>query len=115
VIMDLVWAYIWSGTEDELEIKRAQMIKAIQPRERTYINKHWRLKERQVIRCYTSLNPNLNCFSLQREEGQHPMVKTVLNHQIRLDRAVERLRADAESVLADDLRQAGCGSSFLRG
>jgi hypothetical protein len=72
------------------------MMKAIQPPERTYINNHWRPKERQVIRCYTSLNPNLNCFSSQREEGQHPMVKTVLNHQIRLDRAVERLGKEME-------------------
>jgi hypothetical protein len=29
VIMDLVWAYIWSVTKDELEIKRAEMMKVI--------------------------------------------------------------------------------------
>ena len=64
---------------------------AMRPGEQRYIDTHWRPKERQVIRAYTSLNANLNCFSSQRDEGQHPVIKTVLNPQIRLDQAVQAL------------------------
>jgi hypothetical protein len=67
------------------------MIAAMRPGEQRYINTHWRPKERQVIRAYTLLNTNLNCFSSQRDEGQHPVIKTVLNPQIRLDQAVQVL------------------------
>jgi hypothetical protein len=81
-IMRLVWTYIWSASKTDLETNRAVMIEAMKPSERAYIEAHWRPKEKQVIRCYTSLMPNLNCFTTQREEGQHPMVKTVLNHQL---------------------------------
>jgi hypothetical protein len=64
--------------------------------ERLYIYNHWLPKETQVIRCFTSLLPNLNCFSTQREEGMHPMVKTVLNHQLRLNEAIARLKREME-------------------
>jgi hypothetical protein len=43
---------------------------------------------------YTSTYANLNCFSSQRDEGQHPVVKTVLNSQLRLDEAVRRLATE---------------------
>ncbi|MGH7240163.1 MAG: transposase, partial [Candidatus Saccharimonadales bacterium] len=98
VLMRLVWAYIQSASEVDLEVNRAAMLIEMKTSEQHYINTHWRPKERQVIRCYTVLNPNLNCFSSQRDEGIHPMVKTVLNHQIRLDEAVQRL--DNEMTLA---------------
>jgi hypothetical protein len=91
VIMDLVWSYIWSATEQELEVKRTAMKAAMRLADQEYIDKHWVPKERQVIRVYTSKYANLNCFSSQREEGQHPVVKTVLNSQLRLDEAVRRL------------------------
>jgi MULE transposase domain len=90
-IMRLVWRYIQSATELDLEINRTAMKDAMKVDEQKYIDTHWRPKEKQVIRCYTTWNPNLNCFSSQREEGKHPMIKTVLNHRLRLDIAVQRL------------------------
>jgi MULE transposase domain len=50
-IMDLVWAYIWSATEDELERNRAGLMARIREGECEYIRKNWIPKERQVIRC----------------------------------------------------------------
>jgi hypothetical protein len=97
-IMRLVWAYVKSASEQDLETNRAAMMESMKPGEKAYINVHWRPREKQVIRCYTSLFLNLNCFTTQREEGQHPMVKTVLNHQLRLDEAV--LRLNGEMTLA---------------
>jgi hypothetical protein len=97
-IMRLVWAYVKSASEQDLETNRAAMMESMKPGKKAYINVHWRPREKQVIRCYTSLFLNLNCFTTQREEGQHPMVKTVLNHQLRLDEAV--LRLNGEMTLA---------------
>jgi hypothetical protein len=96
LIIKLVWAYNWSATEEELEVKCTEMKDAMRVLERLYVDRQWRLKEGQVIRCFTSLLPNLNCFSTQREEGMLPMVKTVLNHQLRLDEARERLKREMD-------------------
>ena len=98
ILMRLVWAYIQSATEEELEVNRTVMKGRMKLGKQTYVNTHWRPKEKQVIRCFTLLNPNLNCFSSQRDEGMHPMIKTVLNPQIRLDEAVGQL--DTEMKLA---------------
>lgn len=66
----------------------------MKPAECDYIEKYWVPKEKQLVRVYTASYPNLNCFSTQRDEGMHPMVKTVLNHQLRLDEAVQRLAVE---------------------
>jgi hypothetical protein len=66
----------------------------MKPAECDYIEKYWVPKEKQLVRVYTTMYPNLNCFSTQRDEGMHPMVKTVLNHQLRLDAAVQRLAVE---------------------
>jgi hypothetical protein len=63
----------------------------MKPTESEYIEKYLLPKEQQLIRVYTTMYPNLNCFSTQRDEGMHPMVKTVLNHQLRLNDAVQRV------------------------
>ena len=93
-IINLVWVYIWSATEHELESNRTLLKVAMKPADQLYIDKHWVPKEKQVIRVYTTAYLNLNCFSSQRDEGQHPVVKTVLNAQLRLDEAVRRLAID---------------------
>jgi hypothetical protein len=93
-LMELVWKYLWSATEQELEANRTVLKTAVRPAESEYIEKYWVPKEKQLIRVYTTMLPNLNCFSTQRDEGMHPMVKTVLNHQLRLDDAVQRLTTE---------------------
>lgn len=90
-LMDQVWKYLWSASEIELKANRTQLKSAMKPAESGYIEKYWVPKEKGLVRVYTTTYPNLNCFSTQRDEGMHPMVKTVLNHQLRLDDAVQRL------------------------
>jgi hypothetical protein len=80
LLMDLVWKYLWSVTEQELQANRTELNAAMKPAECEYMTKYWVPKEKQLCRVYTAINPNLNCFSTQRDEGMHPMVKTVLNH-----------------------------------
>jgi hypothetical protein len=93
-LMDLVWKYLWSASESELEVNRTQLKSAMKPAECEYIEKYWVPKEKQLVRVYITIYPNLNYFSTQRDEGIHPMVKTVLNHQLRLDDAVQRLAVE---------------------
>jgi len=90
-IMDYVWKYIWSATNEELELNRTELKAQLRPAEVVYLDEHWVPKEPQVIRLYTQHFPNLNCFTTQRDESIHPVVKTLLNPQIRLDQAVLRL------------------------
>jgi hypothetical protein len=63
----------------------------MKPAEQEYIEKYWVSKEPQLIRLFTAQIPNLNCFSTQRDEGQHPMLHSVMNHQLRLDEGVRKL------------------------
>jgi len=77
-------AWLLAPREGEL---RGQM----RPAEVIYLNNHWVPKESQVVRLYTQRFPNLGCFTTQRDESIHPVVKTLLNPQIRLDQAVSRL------------------------
>jgi hypothetical protein len=89
--MDYVWRYIWSATSEELEINRTRVKEQLRPAEVIYLHDHWVPKEPQVIRSYTQFSPNLDCFTMQRGESIHPVVKTLLKPQIRLDQAVSRL------------------------
>ena len=89
--MDYVWRYLWSATKEELEVNRTELIGQLGPTEVTYLNENWVPKEPQLIRLYTQYFPNLGCFTTQRDESIHPVVKTLLNPQIRLDQAVLRL------------------------
>ena len=90
-IMGLVWKYIWSTTPASLEANRNEMKSRLATSEVTYIDTNWVVKEAQVIRLWTETFPNLDCYSTQRNESIHPIVKTLLNPQLRLDQAVLRL------------------------
>jgi len=87
-IMGLVWKYIWSTTPASLEANRDEMKSRLAASEVTYIDTHWVVKEAQVIRLWTETFPNLDCYSTQRNESIHPIIKTLLNPQLRLYQAV---------------------------
>jgi hypothetical protein len=103
-IMSAVWIYLWSATVEALEQNRTNLKSLMKLAEQQYLEKHWVAKESQVIRLYTSQMPNLDCFSTQRDEGQHPMVKSVLNHQLRLDEGVRKL-AEEMKLAAERLQE----------
>jgi hypothetical protein len=104
-IMDLVWRYLWSTTSESLEANRSAMKQRMKAAEQEYMDKYWLPKEAQLIRLFTSQLPNLNSFSTQRDEGQHPMLKTVLNHQLRLDEGVRKLTIEMK-LAAERLQEA---------
>jgi len=86
-IIDLIWKYIWSTTPASLEANRDEMKSRLIDLKVTYIDTYWVVKEVQVIRLWIETFPNLDCYSTQRNESIHPIVKTLLNPQLRLDRS----------------------------
>ena len=66
-----------------------------------FISKHWKPKETQFITIYTKTSPNLGCDSTQRAESTHPVITTLLNHQLSLAEAVKRLNHRITTLLQD--------------
>lgn len=67
--MERVWQYINPDEDYLIEVQRGALCHYLNPDEVDYIDTYWRPKERQVLRCYTRLLPNLGCSSLQRVES----------------------------------------------
>jgi hypothetical protein len=73
--MESVWQYIKTEEDYLIEVQREALCRHLNQDEVTYINTYWRPKERQVLRYYTRLLPNLGCSSSQRIESFHPIFK----------------------------------------
>lgn len=58
-------------------------------------------KERQFIRCYTKGLANLGCYSTQRNESYHWVVKRNLHWQMKLHIAVMQLMADIRKLVKE--------------
>lgn len=67
----LLWKYVQSSTEDELEVGRASLFKELEPAERQYMVTNWFLKEQSFINYFTKGYPNLNTKATQRGESFH--------------------------------------------
>jgi hypothetical protein len=100
-IMNLVWFYIQSSSEAELDENRAALLKSLKDSEQAYIRKHWCPRESQFIYYFTKEDLNLGCNSSQRAESTHPVTTTILNHQLSLAEAVSRLAKGIRMQLRD--------------
>ncbi|KAH6973981.1 hypothetical protein EDB80DRAFT_831305 [Ilyonectria destructans] len=87
----LVWDYIQSRDETQLEERRGKLLAELQESERLYLKNHWEPKERQFVRAYTRQYPNLGCNSTQRNESYHVVVKESLNRQLPLQTSCQKL------------------------
>jgi hypothetical protein len=76
------WKYIKSETLEELEKNRATLIALLRPKDRHYIDEHWRAYEREVVYYYTKSYPNLGSTASQRGESYHPIVREITNGQL---------------------------------
>jgi hypothetical protein len=56
-------------------------------------------KESQFLRLHTSKYTNLGCYSSQRAESFHPILKTLLNQQLSLEEATRRLGSTIVSAI----------------
>jgi hypothetical protein len=81
-----------------LDINRTALLARLQAPEVEYFEKNWRSKEFFVTQLTTSLFNNLRCFSTQRNESFHPVVKATLNPQISLATACYRLSTEVKEI-----------------
>ena len=58
------------------------------------------MKEHQFVKAYTRLRPNLDCFSSQRSEGLHPVVKDVCNRHTPIGQSVEKITEQIEELVS---------------
>ena len=57
--MNLVWFYIQSSTEAELDENRAALAASMRIGERVFLAEHWYPRERQFVYIYIRMAPNL--------------------------------------------------------
>jgi len=100
-IMNLVWFYIQSSSDAELDENRTALLESVRNSEQAYIRQHWCPRESQFIYNFTKNDPNLGCNSTQRAESTHPVTKTLLNHQLSLAEASSRLAKEIRMQLKD--------------
>ena len=112
-LKDLAWAYIESETSEALKDNCQALIDRLEPAcGRDYIEGVWRHKEDRAVRYYTRLNFNLGCFSSQRSESYHVVIKAITHGQLSLEnsatelcRTVVQLIQDMEAQKDQDLTQ----------
>jgi hypothetical protein len=56
-------------------------------------------KESQFLRIHTLKYANLGCYSSQRAESFHPVLKTLLNQQLSLKEVTRRLKSTIVTVI----------------
>lgn len=95
------WVYIKSMSLEELETNRSHLISLLRPKDKHYINEHWRKREEQVIHYYTRTYANLGSTSSQRGESYHPVVRKITNGQLSFEDSGKRLAATVLSILKD--------------
>jgi MULE transposase domain len=95
------WIYIQSTTFAALEVNRATLIALLRPRDRYYIDVHWRKVEEAVIYCYTQGYANLGSTSSQRGESYHPVIRKITNGQLSFEESGKRLATTVLSLLKD--------------
>lgn len=91
IINSSVWDYIKSSTQSELAQNRAELYAKLKSDEISYIEKNWVPHKPNFLRIHTSRCANLGCYSSQRAESFHPVIKTLLNQQLSLEEASRRL------------------------
>jgi hypothetical protein len=90
-IISTTWDYIKSSTATEVAENKAKLHAQLSSDEVSYIKRYWVPKESQFLRLHTSKYANLGCYSSQRAESFHPILKALLNQQLSLEKATCRL------------------------
>jgi len=98
-INDTTWDYIKSSTATEVAENKAKLYAQLNSDEIAYIERYWVPKESQFLRLHTSKYANLGCYSSQRAESFHPVLKALLNQQLSLEEATRRLGSTILSVI----------------
>lgn len=100
-LKDLAYQYIRSTTQEDLEFNRQALVDKLKREGKDYIEGIWRHKEDRVVRYYTSLNFNLGCYSSQRVESYHVVLKQMMNRQLSLEESARTLVRTVVKVVDD--------------
>ena len=87
----LLWIFVKSDTELDLEANRTKIHAKLRPDEIQYLDEYWGLKKSQFLRIYIRKYPNLGAHSNQRSESLHPGTKDILNKQLSIEEVTRRL------------------------
>ena len=85
------WRYCKAQTLTEIIKQRLELTALLTQTDEDYVLRTWQPKEPQFLHFYTREYPNLGCFSNQRAESTHPIIKSILNPQLHLAEATNRL------------------------
>lgn len=94
-----VWEYIKSPTMSELAKNRQILLDGLRMKDQDYIASYYQPKEPQFVKAYTRLRPNLGCFSSQRGESLHPVVKGVCNRHTPIGQSIEKITEQIEELV----------------
>ncbi len=91
-IVDLIWKWVKSPSQSELEINHTELLQSLLPKEQEYFLLHYQPKEHQFVRAYTRSYPNMGANPTQRSESYHHVIKSLINRQIPLAESVRRIK-----------------------
>ena len=98
-LVDHVWKWIKSETMLELATNRRKILDSLRVKEQAYFISYYQPKEHQFIRAYIKLLPNLGCYSSQRSEGLHPLIKGVVNRHTPIGQSVEKITENIDELV----------------
>jgi MULE transposase domain len=99
-IVQQFWRYCKAETAEEVTKQRFELTALLNQKDTEYILRTWVPKETQFLRLYTKQYLNLDCFSNQRCESLHPIIKDILNPQLRLAETINRLGTTIQQKLS---------------
>lgn len=97
-IVDLIWKWVKSPSQSELEINRTKLLQSLLPKEQEHLLLYYQPKEHQFVRAYTRSYPNLGANSTQRSESYHHVIKSLVNRQMPLAESVRRIKDHIKQI-----------------
>lgn len=97
----LIWPWLKSETETELEENRTALLAALLPVHQRYFHHTWLPFERQLITCYVKFLPNLGANSTQIGESGNARIKIFTNKSDSLNASFTKLMTGVNTKLND--------------
>ena len=98
-LIDQIWKWIKSETMLELATNRRKLLDGLRAKEQAYFISYYQPREHQFVSAYTKLLPNLGCYSSQRSEGLHPLIKGVCNRHTPIGQSVEKITENIDELV----------------
>ena len=100
-VTDLIWIYIKSNSNDEMQRNREKFVDEFSAEEQHYLLEMYQPKKHQFIQAKIKIYPNLGCNSMQHAEGYHTILKTMTDCTKLFAEAVRGLRDLCQKLAKD--------------